>query len=263
MAAPVIPGIDQTIPIYSGTVPNADTMGVRDFESAATELTHYFTGNAVEYNTLVNEVSSFRTGLLEGFIYKIIQIEGLKNEAVSSHLSAENAKERSESARDATLAAVNFKGIWIDQAGSISPPASVYHQGQYWMLISPLANVSAHEPSHTSSNWTLLQTLATVRQPTPISPLSGDTGQNLFPTLSAESYANVYGTDIRTVREFQIARQDEDWATLAYSFSGDVDTHMVGSALEPLSGYKWRCRDVALSGDTSEWSPVQFFVTGE
>lgn len=44
------------------------------------------------------------------------------------------------------LASANFKGYWSALAGSLNVPASVYHEGEYWLLRSNLADVTAKVP---------------------------------------------------------------------------------------------------------------------
>ena len=50
------------------------------------------------------------------------------------------------------LAAANFQGKWSDLTGEISAPASVFHDGEYWVLAEDLADVTAKEPG-VDSEW--------------------------------------------------------------------------------------------------------------
>jgi len=43
-------------------------------------------------------------------------------------------------------AAFNFLGLWVDQAGALAVPASVYHDDKQWQLLEDLADVTASEP---------------------------------------------------------------------------------------------------------------------
>jgi hypothetical protein len=58
-------------------------------------------------------------------------------------------------ARDQALGAANFKGIWGTLAGALAKPASVKHEGRFWLLLNNLANVEASEPG-VSADWTSL-----------------------------------------------------------------------------------------------------------
>jgi len=61
-----------------------------------------------------------------------------------------------EAAKQAAVAAANFKGDWSDLTGALSIPASVSHQGGVWLLLNDLADVTASEPSVTA-DWEVIQ----------------------------------------------------------------------------------------------------------
>lgn len=44
------------------------------------------------------------------------------------------------------ISAVNYKGIWSSLSGALSIPASVWHNGEFWILLESISNVSANEP---------------------------------------------------------------------------------------------------------------------
>lgn len=76
--------------------------------------------------------------------------------ATSAHESAqEAAASEAAAAASATFASgtSNFKGNWSSLTGALAPPASVWHNGRTWNLLSPLANVAAAEPSEGSAYW--------------------------------------------------------------------------------------------------------------
>jgi lysophospholipase L1-like esterase len=52
-------------------------------------------------------------------------------------------------------ASANFKGNWSDQTGAATIPYSVYHEGNYWQLVSNLADVTASEPGVTAA-WEII-----------------------------------------------------------------------------------------------------------
>lgn len=80
------------------------------------------------------------------------------NNAVEANTSAgiatDSATASAESAGVA-LAASNFKGMWSTLVGAINKPASVKHDGRFWLLLNNLANVAASEPGITA-DWTSL-----------------------------------------------------------------------------------------------------------
>lgn len=63
------------------------------------------------------------------------------------------AVNEANSAAQAALAASNFKGAWSSLAGALARPASVLHDGQYWMLLNDLLDVAASQPGVDTANW--------------------------------------------------------------------------------------------------------------
>lgn len=55
----------------------------------------------------------------------------------------------------AAAASANFVGVWSALAGAVSVPASCHHANEYWMLITGVADVEAHEPG-VAAAWQVL-----------------------------------------------------------------------------------------------------------
>lgn len=68
-------------------------------------------------------------------------------------VAAELARDEAEDARDASQSAANFLGSWSSQSGAVSVPSTVLHNGQYWQLLTAVADISASEPSDSNSDW--------------------------------------------------------------------------------------------------------------
>lgn len=49
--------------------------------------------------------------------------------------------------------AVNYKGEWSSLSGALNIPASVYHNGNFWVLLSSLADITLSEPSPINTDW--------------------------------------------------------------------------------------------------------------
>ena len=79
---------------------------------------------ATEANTLATDVNGYKT-------------------------DAETAQAAAEAAQAVAQTSANFKGNWSDQTGAAAIPYSVYHEGNYWQLVSNLADVTASEPGVT------------------------------------------------------------------------------------------------------------------
>ena len=64
--------------------------------------------------------------------------------------------EDTEAAKEVAVSAGNFQGRWSDQAGAVSPPYAVSHNGRTWALTVALPDVTASEPSEANTDWQLL-----------------------------------------------------------------------------------------------------------
>lgn len=64
-------------------------------------------------------------------------------------------------------ASANFKGAWNVLVGALNVPASVLHDGVYWMLLVNLPDVTASEPGPTNPDW------SAIVNPTATVPLTG------------------------------------------------------------------------------------------
>ena len=71
-----------------------------------------------------------------------------KEGAVDAQASAAAAAGSAEAAKGAA----NMRGDWASLSGPINPPATVWHNGQYWSLLRAIPNVAASEPG-VSADW--------------------------------------------------------------------------------------------------------------
>ena len=62
------------------------------------------------------------------------------------------ATSETNAANSATAASnsANFKGAWSSLTGALNKPATVLHQGAYWVLLNNLADVTASQPGVTA-----------------------------------------------------------------------------------------------------------------
>jgi len=79
--------------------------------------------------------------------------------AANSALQSQNSASSSDASaalalsyKDLAAGTANFKGSWSALTGSLAVPASVYHNGLTWVLLSNLANVTTAEPG-ISASW--------------------------------------------------------------------------------------------------------------
>lgn len=96
-----------------------------------------------------------------------VDVEGFKDDAEQAVTDAQaqvtlaqgqvalasDEADRAEAAADNAAAQANFGGLWDDLTGAVSPPLSVYHEGQYWQLLVALADVTSVEPGTDVDTW--------------------------------------------------------------------------------------------------------------
>lgn len=83
----------------------------------------------------------------------------VKDNAQDAQASAEASALSAAQAADAsgaTLAATAFKGPWSSLTGPLAVPATVWHQGQFWVLLQPLADVASVAPGSDLTKWAAL-----------------------------------------------------------------------------------------------------------
>lgn len=85
-------------------------------------------------------------------------------EAQGFATDAQNASIDAAASEAIALGASNFKGMWSSLTGPLNRPASVKHNGQFWLLLADLPNVTTQEPSNASSVWTVLDSGVNVSQ---------------------------------------------------------------------------------------------------
>lgn len=126
----------------------------------------------------------------------VATVFGYKQDAESARDNAQgHASNAADSAQDseqwaqqanafAQVAATNanFLGIWDEQSGAVTTPASVYWQGAYWQLLRDIPDISASEPGQTD-DWAGTQTEIISWQ-----PITGNQ------TLASNGYYGVNGS---------------------------------------------------------------------
>jgi hypothetical protein len=75
--------------------------------------------------------------------------------ALASKTASDTAAGIATAANVAAQAAANYKGIWSGLTGALNIPASVQHAGDFWVLMSSLANVTTAVPG-VSASWVLM-----------------------------------------------------------------------------------------------------------
>lgn len=78
--------------------------------------------------------------------------QGHATTAGNRALDAEGAANEASQYAQIAASTANFKGEWGDLTGPLSIPASAYHNGAYWNLLTDLADVTLSEPG-VSADW--------------------------------------------------------------------------------------------------------------
>ena len=71
--------------------------------------------------------------------------------------AAQSAAVGAAASQEIALAATAFKGLWSTLTGPLERPASVKHNGRFWLLLNDRANVAASQPG-VSADWTSMDT---------------------------------------------------------------------------------------------------------
>lgn len=103
-------------------------------------------------------------------------------------------------------------------------------------------------------------TMAYVLTPTITTPTHDATNISTLPTIAATVYRNVFETDARQHRVFQVA-SDSSFGTLLVNQNVNADSYAITTQLTPSTKLYCRVRDVAVSGLKSEWSNIVAFTT--
>lgn len=96
-------------------------------------------------------------------------------------------------ASNVALVAANYKGNWSELSGALTQPASVKHNGNYWLLNTDLADVTTSEPSNANTDWE--------QYTLEISAITGlvDALSGLTTALNEKQATLVSGTNIKTL----------------------------------------------------------------
>lgn len=92
------------------------------------------------------------------------------NVAANAQIAHDNAQtsaaaaNNAASAAEVAMGATNFKGEWTSLAGALAKPATVKHNGRFWLLLTDLPNVAASEPTTSNPAWTTLDSGVDITQ---------------------------------------------------------------------------------------------------
>lgn len=118
-------------------------------------------------------------------------------------------------------------------------------------------------PALSESTWgdhAVEQTINTlIRQPVAVSPIGGESDIGLTLVASKSAHNVKDGSPLKR-REYEIDLVSGDFTSPVHTGTTNDDTGLVvPRTLDYSEGYKWRCRDITVNDDISDWSePVSF-----
>ena len=224
-------------------ITNLPTPPSRQEPATFSERGDAFLGALPTFGTQVNAAGDF--------------IDGVGAQVTADTATASAAAASAELAKTIAQAAANYKGDY-NAGTTYQIGESVSYEGKVYSAKTVNTGVTPAD----GANW-LDITIAAIRTPEVISP-DGITDSVIEPTLTASAYASLYSADARSVREFQLTTfADTGYATPVFTASVNADTVAVTPALDLVTQYRWRCRDVAVSGATSAYSTDAVFTTAD
>ena len=104
--------------------------------------------------------------------------------------------------------------------------------------------------------------LSYVVTPKILTPTNGAVGQNTKITITGSGYENVFPTDARKHRIFELSKA-QDFGTKLETKEADADSMKFDTQLDAQTKYYARIKDVSQKEYRSNWSPVVEFTTGD
>ena len=95
-----------------------------------------------------------------------------------------------------------------------------------------------------------------------LTPTNGAVGQNTRITITGSGYENVFPTDARKHRIFELSKAP-DFGTKLETKEADADSMKFDTQLDAQTKYYARIKDVSQKEYRSNWSPVVEFTTGD
>lgn len=182
------------------------------------------------------------------------------NSASQSAILAEASEKLAEQFAGAAQGTANYKGDWSADRTYTKGQTVSYDR---YLYVSKIDSNLNQIPSVATNSWFEIKTEADLfRQPVAISPITGDSGVLINTSLSATPFAALYSVDTMISRRFEVALlSDPAFSSPVFTANVDADSVNVSPNLELETGYIWRCKDIATTGE-SAWMQANSFTTG-
>lgn len=140
-----------------------------------------------------------------------------------------------QNASDAALAAANFRGAWSSLTGALNVPSSVNHNGNNWLLLNNLADVTTSEPGvsadwsplKSETDWETLQSVSFTLESGKAYPLEATSA-----TLNATLPAGIAQGNTFIVSNSSDSTQQVFITNASYTIKGRKDELLAGDDLE-------------------------------
>lgn len=153
----------------------------------------------------------------------------------------------------------NDKGLWSNLTGSLTPPASVYHDEKNWQLLYSVSDITTEEPG-TSAAWAEVRIRSQIELPVITYPTTGTDNIGTSITVTGSDYKSLYGYD-QSDAQIQVS-EDSDFATTEIdTVAGSATTTFDITDLTILTTYYCRIRYQDSADRWSSWSTRVLFTT--
>lgn len=147
-------------------------------------------------------------------------------------------------AAQVAIASAHFKGAWSTLTGALAVPASVFHNGAFWVLLSNVANVTAKVPG-VAAEWEEAQTVSQL----PWFTASGSIAKGGAAAINSD------GTVSAPAITAAAAGASTAIATACYGaicYAADIDKFVLAAS----DGTNVKARVGTLSGTTITWGAI-------
>lgn len=171
--------------------------------------------------------------------------QSTKTNAVAAKEGAVDAQQAATEAASSAAAvsgAANFKGLWSDLSGPLNMPATVKHNGRFWLLTRNVTAVQSEEPG-VSTAWTSSSAEASV--------IEVSTNTVMQPgVIYGVTTANITLSLPATVEQGDVFSVDGGRAGARYLFDWGAFTAKGEAFTEPMPVPAWRGLRVVYTGTT-------------
>lgn len=126
------------------------------FPALSERATGTYNASAYAFGTHMADVfNSELDAVAENVVHNAGEAAASAADSAASAVESADSAAAAATARDAAFNAASFKGDWSTLTGALNLPASVRHNGRFWLLVASVADVAAAVPG-ASASWSPL-----------------------------------------------------------------------------------------------------------